>query len=315
MFSDYELSEFSTKLLEIRKNLGYSRESVSLLTGINVDTIRKIEKGVSIPRFETLEILSFLYKIDLLQLLNNYKNNNTITYFYESLNHYLISNNIPSFFELHSNFKNWLKFQNKYTLINRLELIQLEFFFDAIYHKFSVPNYSLDDVIDELVVALKVSIPSFNFNSWMQGNYNLFELRIIYCIASMLLQNGDYNLSNNILIYLLERVDLVSYSKQSSDIMSIKLYSLIAYNHHMLDKHDEVLKVAEKGIALCQKTGMMDNLPLLLSRKGVALFYLRKDDFALYLNQAIVLLEIQGNFELANKYKLVNEKYIRMDNV
>lgn len=311
MFSDYELSEFSTKMLEIRKNLGYSRESVSSLTGINVDTIRKIEKGVSIPRFETLEILSFLYKIDLLQLLNNYKNNNTITYFYESLNLYLINNNISSFFDLHSDFKNWLKFQNKYTLVNQSELIQLEIFFDAIYHKFSDHNYSLDDVIDELVVALKASIPSFNLKSWKQGNYTLFELRIIYCIASMLLQNGDYNLSKNILNYLLERVDLASYSKQSSDIMSIKLYTLIAYNHHMLDEHANVLKVAEKGIALCQKTGIMDNLPLLLSRKGVALYYLRKDDFALYLNQAIVLLEIQGNLELANQYKLVNDKYTK----
>ena len=91
--------------------------------------------------------------------------------------------------------------------------------------------------------------------------------------------------------------------------MLIKLYTLISYNCHMLDEHLEALDAAENGIQLCQKHNLMENLPLLLSRKGVAMLNLKIENYSIYLNQAVVLLEIQNNYDLANQYRSINKKY------
>lgn len=309
MFSDYELAEFSIKVKQLRTDLGFSREVVSRLTGINVDTIRKIEKGVNIPRFETLEILSYLYKTDLIMLLNNYKSNTTVTFYFESIYNFIIRNDIPALLKLHADFNVWLESSNKSLLVNQTELIQLEKFFNALYLRFSDNNYSIEHIIAELITSMKISIPQFNLTNWKFIKYNILELRILYCIASLLLQNKNYELSKNILISLLDKVDITSLSKLNATFSLVKLYTLISYNHHMLDEHHDALKIAELGILLCQKNNIMENLPLLLARKGVAMFNLRMDNCELYMNQAVTLLEIQGNFELANQYKLANLKY------
>ena len=53
----------------------------------------------------------------------------------------------------------------------------------------------------------------------------------------------------------------------------------------------------------------MHNLPLLLSRKGVALHNLKDMNFIVYLEQAVQLLRIQNNHALADIYLNVNSKY------
>lgn len=309
MFSDYELIEFSNKMCEIRNNLGYSRDAVSALTGINVDTIRKIEKGISIPRFDTLEILSHLYKIDLIQVLNNYKSNSSITYYYESINTSIINQDIPRLLETYADFLQWLNTSNDCILVNPSELRQLKMFFKTLYLRYSEQHFSINELTNELVAALRTSIPSFDLSNWKCFNYNTIELRILYCIASFLLQSNNYFQSNDILEFLLDKVEIANSSKQNSNTMLVKLYTLLSYNYHMLDLNHEALQAAENGILLCQKINTMENLPLLLSRKGVALYKLNQPNYHIYLNQAITLLEIQGNNSLAEKYRNINKSY------
>lgn len=309
MFSDYELVEFSAKLKNIRCSLGYSRAVVSKLTGINVDTIRKIEHGANVPRFETLEYLSDLYKIDLLQLLANYKNNTTLTYYFESINTYIINNNIEALLQLYQEFCIWVDSSKHSSLVNKIELMQIEKYFKVLYCRYSDPNYKIHHLIAELVSTINISIPSFSLGNWHFDNFNILELRILYSLGSFLLQSENYLLSKSILVFLLDKVDLISQSKMNANLMRVKLYALISYNHHMLDEHKEALRLAELGIHLCQKNSTMENLPLLLSRKGAALYHLKEDSYQMYLDQAVTLLEIQGNFKLASEYLKINEKY------
>ena len=69
MFYSYDLSNFGIELRSIRQKNGYTQNYVKELTGVNEDTLRRIENGTVIPKYETLEILSSLYKTDLLLLL------------------------------------------------------------------------------------------------------------------------------------------------------------------------------------------------------------------------------------------------------
>jgi len=71
LLSTYDLKAFSIRLREIRKSLGYTQENVVTGTGLSAETLRKLENGISIPRYDTIEILSMFYKTDLHLLLNN----------------------------------------------------------------------------------------------------------------------------------------------------------------------------------------------------------------------------------------------------
>jgi len=309
MFSDYALNEFSDKMRKIRSELGYSRQIVSKITGINVDTIRKIENGSCIPRFETLEILAQVYKVDLIQMLNNYKENSTLTYFYESINYYVTSNDLNSLHNLYHEFKIWNNMKSN-TLINILELTQLECFFDAIIDSLdNTQEKNYKQTIFELIKALQITIPLFSLDNLKKFSFNALELRILYCIASFLLKNMEYTLSNDILLYLLDKVDIVVTTKINYKVMLIKLYALISYNFHMIDDHLKALEAAEIGIKICQDHNIMDSLALLLCRKGVAMKNLHIDNYSKYLEQAVILLEIQGNYELSEKYREINKRY------
>lgn len=69
----YYSSLFGEKMQRIRKQIGLSRDTVAEQSGVNRDTLRRIEKGEVIPKFETLEILSPIYHTDLNQLLLEYR--------------------------------------------------------------------------------------------------------------------------------------------------------------------------------------------------------------------------------------------------
>jgi len=43
-----------------------TQKYVEEVSGVNCDTLRKIESSLVIPRYETLEYLSMAYKVDLL---------------------------------------------------------------------------------------------------------------------------------------------------------------------------------------------------------------------------------------------------------
>lgn len=69
---------FGQVLKEIRESFNYTQQEVTLLLGSNGDipglsteTLRRIENGMVIPKFETLELLSSVYKQDLNALFLN----------------------------------------------------------------------------------------------------------------------------------------------------------------------------------------------------------------------------------------------------
>ena len=309
MFSDFRLVNFSEKLMTVRHDLGYTRQMVSELTGINPDTLRKIEKGKCVPRFETIEILSHLYKIDLIKLLSHYKSNPTLSYFYESIDSYIVNNDVHLLLQIHKAFKAWNTPSHTASIINRSELIQLEQFLDALIYRYSVQNCDLHIAMERLIASIQISIPNFSLSQWKASHYSPLELRHLYCIASFLIDNKQYVESKDILSYLIEKYHMTLTEKSEEINMLIKFYALMSYNCHMLGEHTQALNAANLGIELCQKHSIMENLPLLLSRTGLALMKLKSDVYPLYFTQAVNLLEIQNNFEQAKVYRDVYKKY------
>lgn len=68
-----DLVKFGNEVRNIRELAGFSQTRVHNETGISVSTIRKIENGHHEPRLSTLELLTTLYKVDLVYLIHRFR--------------------------------------------------------------------------------------------------------------------------------------------------------------------------------------------------------------------------------------------------
>src|SRR5699024_4864619 len=72
---------FGEKLFQLRHDLNFSQYDVSQLAMVSIQTIRRIESGKVIPKQETLDYLSTIYKMDLNKLLLEFRINDYDRFF------------------------------------------------------------------------------------------------------------------------------------------------------------------------------------------------------------------------------------------
>lgn len=65
----YNLKGFGEALKEIRHTLHLTQKDISLKVSINLETLRKIENGLVLPKQETLDLLSSALNMDIAELL------------------------------------------------------------------------------------------------------------------------------------------------------------------------------------------------------------------------------------------------------
>ncbi|MCD5415348.1 MAG: helix-turn-helix domain-containing protein [Clostridiales bacterium] len=168
MFSVYNLVEFGNELRLIRSMNGLTQTKVREITGINEDTLRKIENGLVIPKYETLELLTYIYKTDLLQMLKSYRNNKYLSDIYAELDTIITLNNTLLIPHLYECLKKMQRNNTKLSLVNPNELLQLNSFLRCVVHyldnKFTLHN----DLINELTETLCLSITGFSLSNIKQ---------------------------------------------------------------------------------------------------------------------------------------------------
>lgn len=312
MLSSYDLSKFSSRLKSIRKTLGYAQLEVSESTGINSDTLRRLENGLSIPRFDTLEVLSQFYKVNLILLLDSYKISSQLSYYYDLIDYYMINNDTESITRTIQNFEENIII-NEFNMVDIRDIEQLKLFFIGLKLSYQSNNEANKDSLNYLVKALQISNPLFNIDNWQSYKYNFLELRILFAIASIEGHNRNCVLSNEILLMILSYLDTSKYAKHYEKVLVIKSYSIMSYNYHRLDQHDMALEYSEKGIQFCIDNSIMTYLALLLSRKGMAMYHLKMDGYQAFILQAIELLKIQKNDSLAKEYEAIALKYLHSE--
>lgn len=312
MLSSYDLKTFAERLRTIRKSLGYSQNEVSDKTGINSDTLRRLENGMSIPRFETLEVLSNFYKENLILILDSYKTSSELSYFYDLVDYHITNADGSSIRKTILSCEQYLSNTNP-QLIDSREIKQLIAFFEGIELSYHNTSEGYSAALDKLIASLKVSNPSFTLHSWESFKYNSLELRILSSIASVLGLTRECELSNQIMLMILDYLDTSKYAKHFEKLLTIKTYSTLSYNYHRIDQHDSALRYANIGIEYCIEHSIMAELALLLYRKAVAMFHLNIENYEKFFFQSIELLKIQGKDNLAEQYEMILHRYVKSD--
>lgn len=309
MFSSYNLEPFGIELKKLRLLNGLTQTDVQALSGINPDTLRRLENGYTIPKYETLEILSDIYKVDLLDLLRSYRSNEKLYNYYDRVDSLICNYDIKILKDLTADFEEFIE-DGKEDLITPSTYDQFKLMIEGIGQYFSLDNKNRLNSLNTFVEALKLSIHDFELLNYSNFKYSIIEKRILILIALGLAEQKNYELSNNYLNMVLDNMDLTAKVEHNVSLLIIKVYIQLAYNSFSLSDDILALEYADKGIDYSVKNNIMFALYLLYYRKAVAEFLLSHENHMDSFNKSITLLEIQNNPQLIKLYKDVTyEKY------
>lgn len=317
MFKSYDVTQFSARLKSIRTNLNHTQQIVSKSTGINIDTIRKIENGYSLPRYDTLSLLSSFYKINLHEVFNTYNSSYVLYKFYIDLDRLIDQNNFEKLQIQYDEFLKELATTDHLHLVNTNDLTQLSMLVEAIQHRYSESYEDWVYAKETLVNALRLNDPDFQIENFHVHRYTYFELRILLVLSAVLGDLKECIPSNNIAEYLLAAFDDSHYNAKGEDKLIVKCYALISYNYHRLDQHKLALSSAVEGINYCIIRNTTNIPPFLLLRKGIAEYYLNDTNSLKSLRRCLNQLDILGDCKQLDYYKkTLLERYdIVFDNI
>ena len=309
MFSSYNLEPFGLELKRLRELNSLTQTDVQALCGINPDTLRRIENGYTIPKYETLEILSELYKVDLLDLLRSYRSNEKLYNYYDRLDSLICNYDIKILKDLSADFEEFIE-DGKADLITPYTYDQFKLMIEGIRQYFSINEEEKLESLNTFVKALKLSIQDFDLLNYSRFNYNIIEKRILILIALGLAEQNSFELSNNYLNLVLDNMDLKTRVEYNVSLLIIKVYIQLSYNSHSLSTDQKAIDYANKGIVYSVQNNLMFGLYLLYYRKAVAEYLLGLEDHVDSFDKSITLLEIQGKKELVELYRdITNKKY------
>ncbi len=305
----YNLTAFGEKLKSIRKLMGYTQQDVSRISGINRDTIRRIEQGEGIPRYDTLELLSSVYKIDLLDQLKQFRSSNRLYSYYQRLDKVISNFDIDILNKLNQDYEAFMENQQD-VLFNPSIYEQFQWMLKGISAYYSNDSLKQLQSLDDFIHSMRYSIPDFNVFEFTHFKYNLFEMRILLAIGLSFIQYCDYKQSNLILIFLLESQLKENNPDQDNILLTIKIYINLSYIYFNLDDYKKSLEYANIGIDYCNRYNNMFMLYLFYSRKGVAELRLGMPNYEDSLRKSIHILEMQNKHDLAKTYRqIMVERY------
>ena len=311
MFSTYDMTEFGKTLRQARNNCRLTQSDVKRLAMIHEDTLRKLENGTNIPKYETLEILSSLYKVDLLELLKSKRMDERIYDYYHRMDKILVSYNLEELELLYSEFNspNTRNSMMKH-LLNRDEMVPLNLFIQCckLLHTQSEDRFKETNQLLETFI----SKPTLDFNelSLEHNAFNDIEIRLLFMYGTVQMDLGYYDQSISILAFVIQYLSTtLSYSDHTTKVI-LKAYTNLSYSHHLIDQHENALKFANEGIDFALKNNSFYMMAHLYGRKAVAEYFLNSKDHIDSFTKCIHLFEISKQFEMAKLYKSIcKDKY------
>lgn len=308
MFHSYNFKNFGSMLRDIRKNAGLTQSNVKELTGINEDSLRRIEKGSVIPKYETLEILSTVYKFDLLNVLLEHRSHPSITEIYMSLDKIINSNDLGELNQLKESIHKAIDAHQQYEIFdsNELQLI-LDFteFIDRFYHEERKEHQPLYEEVKAYFFK-HVNIDSFD--QLDENQYSFLELRYLILIALLGANIRILEESNKLLKYSLDYLKQPYFHTKEVDDVRVKLYFNMSYNYHIMDEFEEALAYANIGIHLANSIHSSYCLAHLYMRKGIALLFLKRDGAKEAMQFAVTIADATDDSKLAHLFRDISKK-------
>lgn len=286
----YNLDLFGKKLEEMRMGLSLTQKEVAELANIDAVTLRRIEKGKVIPKIDTLEILSPIFKEDLISLLLKYRFDD-YSVFYEIKNRIESKSDSGEFHTFNSEFEelNILLSSTKDMYYKNL-IRQLILLAEAIVlYKDNDNNKALNILVE----AIKITTPKFVLNNYNSFVYSPMEIRILMNIAFVLNKLNHEETYLEIMEFCINAVD-------TDDEIYPKLCHNLAGAYTRNKDFQKALDFSNRGIKFCQENRNFNGLSLLYYGKGISEYRLNKEEYIESLKISIYLCKAFGQDKLKN---------------
>ena len=162
----YNLFLFGKRLKDIREKLGLTQKQVVDMALMDERTLRRMERGKVIPKLETLEALSVIYKTDLVSAIieSRITDYSMLLQTQRNIDLKLINEEMSNF-------------ENEYY---KILITQFKFFLYGIrYYK----NKEYQNAIDMYINAIKQTLNDFSLDNYKEYSFSLMEIRILMNIA------------------------------------------------------------------------------------------------------------------------------------
>ena len=290
------------EIKNIRKYNHITQEELSKISGVNKDTIRKIENGYVDANIVTLILIlealgvsiNYVSETFLNQKGTMYSNINNI---YKGIEESLLIFDYKNIEALLSKLEeldySFLPYST-YKEIESKNLLYKSFVEDSLYRDF-------DKSLELLFESMRVSYKNFDLGKLESQRYNGIQTRTLMNIASTY---NKYDIEKSFEIY----THLIN-SNYNLEEKNQLLYNLIN-SKYLIGDYKEALKLSTK---LLKSIGNNDTRLhiLALFQKGLLLEKMdRIDSSIIYLKSAINLSLITSNSNLTNKMKIIVDRLI-----
>ncbi len=299
----YYATLFGEKMQRIRKKNGLSRDTVSARSSVNRDTLRRIEKGEVIPKFETLELLSPFYNTDLNQLLLECRTEDT-EYLNDLMNR--IERKVDDGVTLFEKEKEEMRIYAESSIaIYQKKLLQQWYLFLCALDELTKDKHS--EIAPQLLTeSLQQTLPDFRFDKYESFTYNEQELRILMNFAflpSVKQAHPEY----------IKLIKFCCAQVPSSSILWTKTAYNLSIAYQRTKEYSIALHWIKRAICSAQENRSYSGLPLLFYTKGYIEYTADMKSGISSLQTALLLCEAFGQQELKHRMKKNIIKYLHLN--
>jgi len=302
MFNSFNTEQFGLYMKKLRKSLNLSQANVVKNASINIDTLRRIENGYVIPKYETLEYLSKVYKMNITKIFCEYSYSNSVYDFYlqmDSIINHFDSNQVNKLSSIYEDILNNIDLND---FISQVEVKQLGIIVNGVTHYY---NDQFEKAYESFLNAMKLSISKYDINNFNRYNYTSLEKRILLMLSLSLRRLENYTLVEGMLLFLLDKFDDVELNSNNKIFMKLKILLNLSYLYHVIDDNESALHYSDCGINLALKHYTNYYLSILYYRRGIAKFILMHDDYMEDLRNSIFFLGLTNQHDLIERYKKI----------
>ena len=299
----YNLFLFGKRLKDIREKLGLTQKQVVDMALMDERTLRRMERGKVIPKLETLEALSVIYKTDLVSAIIESRITD-----YSMLLQTQRNIDLKLINEEMSNFDNELKLIDK--LLENIEneyykilITQFKFFLYGIrYYK----NKEYQSALNMYINAIKQTLNDFSLDNYKEYSFSLMEIRILMNIALVEDKCEQDEKYEEILKFCINQCD------ENNEI-----YPRICHNlagvYRKKEEYSRALFYDNKGIEICKKNMFADTLAVLYYGKAFVEYRLEKTEYKKSLDLSLQLCKIFEQIELMKQIIVNCEDVLGID--
>ena len=299
----YNLFLFGERLKNIREKLGLTQKQVVDMALIDERTLRRMELGKVIPKLETLEALSVIYKTDLVSAIIESRITD-----YSMLLQTQRNIDLKLINEEMSNFENEFKLIDK--LLENIEneyykilITQFKLFLYGIrYYK----NKEYQSALNMYINAIKQTLNDFSLDNYKEYSFSLMEIRILMNIALVEDKCEQDEKYEGILKFCVNQCD------ENNEI-----YPRICHNlagvYRKKEEYSRALFYDNKGIEICKKNMFADTLAVLYYGKAFAEYRLEKTEYKKSLDLSLQLCKIFEQIELMKQIIVNCEDVLGID--